>query len=181
MVTGQVTVRSGRGGQVILGRHTSMRQASWPHGSHVEIRESRNGHTEVKKVRERSDEGHRGRREVTDQTAHAGHIWTMQLIPDRLSFIGRAIYRNGHTGITRIPLPKVTPHKTNGAIPQPACIPLSGQFRRQCIQFGNSAGNFGGSVFRRLFGYASACGLSKLVALLPKSMHIVHNWSEKGV
>ena len=59
--------------------------------------------------------------------------------------------------------------------------PFSGQFRRQCMQFGKSAGNFGGSVFRRPFGHDSACGLSKLVALLPNSMLLVHNWSEKGV
>ena len=57
----------------------------------------------------------------------------------------------------------------------------SGQFRRQCMQFGNSAGNFGGSTFRRPFGHDSACGLSKLVAFLPNSLHIVHIWSEKGV
>ena len=59
--------------------------------------------------------------------------------------------------------------------------PFSGQFRRQFMQFGNIAGNFGGSAFRRPFGHDSACGLSKLVALLPNSMQIVHNWSEKGV
>ena len=59
--------------------------------------------------------------------------------------------------------------------------PSSGQFRRQCMQFGSSAGNFGGSVFRRPFRYFSACGLSKLVALLPNSMLTVHNWSGKGV
>ena len=49
------------------------------------------------------------------------------------------------------------------------------------MQFENSAGNFGGSAFWRPFGHDSACGLSKLVALLPNSMQIVHNWSEKGV
>ena len=49
------------------------------------------------------------------------------------------------------------------------------------MQFGNSAGNFGGSAFRRTFGHHSACGLSNLVVLLPNSMQIVHNWSEKGV
>ena len=49
------------------------------------------------------------------------------------------------------------------------------------MQFGNSAGDFGGSAFRRPFGHDSACGLTKLVALLPNSMQIVHNWSEKGV
>ena len=59
--------------------------------------------------------------------------------------------------------------------------PFSCQFRRQCMQFGNSAGNFGGSALRRMFGHDSACGLSNLVALLPNSMQIVHNWSEKGV
>ena len=59
--------------------------------------------------------------------------------------------------------------------------PFFGQFRRQFIQFGNIAGNFGGSAFRRPFGHDSACGLSKLVVLLPNSMQIVHNWSEKGV
>ena len=58
---------------------------------------------------------------------------------------------------------------------------FSGQFRRQCMQFGNSAGNFGGLALRRTFGNDSACGLSNLVALLPNSMQIVHNWSEKGV
>ena len=49
------------------------------------------------------------------------------------------------------------------------------------MQFGNSAGNFGGSAFQRPVGHDSACVLSKLVALLPNSMQIVHNWSEKGV
>ena len=49
------------------------------------------------------------------------------------------------------------------------------------MQFGNSAGNFGGSTFRRPFGHDSAGGLSKLIALLPNFMQIVHNWSEKGV
>ena len=49
------------------------------------------------------------------------------------------------------------------------------------MRFGNSAGNFGGSAFRRSFGHDSVAGLSKLVALLPNSMQIVHNWSEKGV
>ena len=44
-----------------------------------------------------------------------------------------------------------------------------------------SADNFGGSAFRRPFGHDSTCGLSKLVALLPNFMQIVHNWSEKGV
>ena len=46
------------------------------------------------------------------------------------------------------------------------------------MQFGNSAGNFGGLAFR---WHDSAGGLSKLVALLPNSMQIVHYWSEKGV
>ena len=49
------------------------------------------------------------------------------------------------------------------------------------MQFGNSAGNCGGSAFQRPSGHDSACGLSKLVALLPNFMQIVHNWSEKGV
>ena len=50
------------------------------------------------------------------------------------------------------------------------------------MQFGNSAGNFGGaSAFRQPLGHDWAGGLSKLVALLPNSLHIVHNWSEKGV
>ena len=49
------------------------------------------------------------------------------------------------------------------------------------MQVGKSACNFGGSAFRRPFGNDSAGGLSKLVALLPNSMKIVHNWSEKGV
>ena len=40
---------------------------------------------------------------------------------------------------------------------------------------------FGGSAFRQPFGHDSTGGLSKLVALLPNSIHIVHNWSEKGV
>ena len=59
--------------------------------------------------------------------------------------------------------------------------PFSGQFRRQCMQFGNSAGNLDVSAIRRPFGHDSACGLSKLVALLPNFMQIVHYWSEKGV
>ena len=49
------------------------------------------------------------------------------------------------------------------------------------MRFGNSAGNFGGSAFRRPFGHDSAGGLSKLVALLPNSVQIVQNWSEKCV
>ena len=59
--------------------------------------------------------------------------------------------------------------------------PFSGQFRRQCMHFGNSAGNFGGSTVRRPVGYNSAAAMSKLVALLPNYMQIVQNWSEKGV
>ena len=43
------------------------------------------------------------------------------------------------------------------------------------MQFGNSAGDFGGPAFRRPFGHDSAYGLSKLVALLLNSMQIVHN------
>ena len=57
--------------------------------------------------------------------------------------------------------------------------PFSGQFRRQCMQFRKSAGNFGGSAFRRPLGHDSAGGLSKLFALLPNYMPIIHNWSEK--
>ena len=49
------------------------------------------------------------------------------------------------------------------------------------MQFGNIAGNFGGLAFRRPFGHDSACRLSKLVALLPDFMHIVHNWSDKDL
>ena len=49
------------------------------------------------------------------------------------------------------------------------------------MHFGNSAGNFGGTVVRRSFGHDSAAGMSKLVALLPNSMQTVQNWSEKGV
>ena len=49
------------------------------------------------------------------------------------------------------------------------------------MQFGNSAGNFGGPAFQRPFGHDSASGLSKLVAILPNSMQIVHNWSGKCV
>ena len=49
------------------------------------------------------------------------------------------------------------------------------------MQFGDNAGNFGGSAFRRSFGHGSADGLSKLVARLPNPMQIVHNWSGKGV
>ena len=59
--------------------------------------------------------------------------------------------------------------------------PFSGQFRRQCMHFENSAGNFGGSAVRRPVGYDSAATMSKLVALLPNYMQIVQNWSEKGV
>ena len=58
---------------------------------------------------------------------------------------------------------------------------FSGQFRRQCMQFGNIAGNFSGSAFRRPIGHDSAGGLSKLVTLLPNSMQVVHNRSEEGV
>ena len=49
------------------------------------------------------------------------------------------------------------------------------------MHFGNGARNFGGSAFRRPFGLDSAGELSKLVALLPNSMQIVHYWSEKCV
>ena len=59
--------------------------------------------------------------------------------------------------------------------------PFSGQFRRQCMHFGNSAGNFGGSAVRRPVGHDSAAAMTKLVALLPNYMQIVQNWSEKGV
>ena len=59
--------------------------------------------------------------------------------------------------------------------------PFSGQFRRQCVHFGNSAGNFGGSAVRRPVGYDSEAAMSKLVALLPNYMQTVQNWSEKGV
>ena len=59
--------------------------------------------------------------------------------------------------------------------------PFSGQFRRQCMHFGNSAGNFGGSAVRRPVGHDSAAAMSKLVALLPNYMQIVQNWSKKGV
>ena len=59
--------------------------------------------------------------------------------------------------------------------------PFPGQFRRQCMHFWKSAGNFGGSAFRRPFGHDSAAGLSKFVTFLPNSMHIVHKWLEKGV
>ena len=63
----------------------------------------------------------------------------------------------------------------------PSFTPFSGQFRRQCMHFGNSAGNFGGSAVRRPVGHGSAAAMSKLVALLPNYMQIVQNWSEKGV
>ena len=59
--------------------------------------------------------------------------------------------------------------------------PFSGQFRRQCMHFGNSAGNFGGLAVRWPVGHDSAAAMSKLVALLPNYMQIVQNWSEKGV
>ena len=59
--------------------------------------------------------------------------------------------------------------------------PFSGQFRRQCMHFGNSADNFGGSAVRQPVGHDSAAAMSKLVALLPNYMQIVQNWSEKGV
>ena len=49
------------------------------------------------------------------------------------------------------------------------------------MHFGNSAGNFGGSAFRRPVGHGSAAAMSKLVALLPNYIQIVQNWSEKGV
>ena len=68
--------------------------------------------------------------------------------------------------------------------PRAQCIrytPFSGQFRRQCMHFGNSAGNFGGSAVRQPVGHDSAAAMSKLVALLPNYMQIVQNWSEKGV
>ena len=49
------------------------------------------------------------------------------------------------------------------------------------MYFGNSASNFGGSAFRWPVGHESAAVLSKLVALLPNYMQIVHNWSGKCV
>ena len=49
------------------------------------------------------------------------------------------------------------------------------------MDFGNGAGNFGGSAVRRPFGRDSAAGMSKLVALLPDSTQVVQNPSEKGV
>ena len=55
------------------------------------------------------------------------------------------------------------------------------QFRRQCMHFGNSAGNFVGSAVRRPVGHDSAAAMSKLVANLPNYMQIIQNWSEKGV
>ena len=48
------------------------------------------------------------------------------------------------------------------------------------MDFGKSTGNFSGSAVRLPFGHDSAAVMWKLVALLPKSMQIVHNWSEKG-
>ena len=39
--------------------------------------------------------------------------------------------------------------------------PFSDQFMRQCMQFGNSAGNFESSAFRRPFGHDSTAVLSK--------------------
>ena len=53
--------------------------------------------------------------------------------------------------------------------------PFSGQFRRQCMHFGNSEGNFGGSAVRRPVGHDSAAAMSKLVALLPNYMQIFQN------
>ena len=38
--------------------------------------------------------------------------------------------------------------------------PFSGQFRRQCMHFGNSAGNLGDSAFRRPVGLDSAAAMS---------------------
>ena len=49
------------------------------------------------------------------------------------------------------------------------------------MNFGNSAGNFGGSAVRPPVGHDSAAAMSKLVALLPNYVKIVQNWSEKGV
>ena len=54
-------------------------------------------------------------------------------------------------------------------------------FSGQCMHFGNSAGNCGGSAVRRSVGHDSAAAMSKLVALLPNYIQIVQNWSEKGV
>ena len=58
---------------------------------------------------------------------------------------------------------------------------FSGQFGRQCIHFGNGAGNFGRSSVRRPVGHDSAAAMSKLVALIPNYMQIVQNCSEKGI
>ena len=44
-------------------------------------------------------------------------------------------------------------------------------FRRQCMQFGNCVGNFGGSAVRRPFGHDSAAVMSKLVALVYTEFH----------
>ena len=49
------------------------------------------------------------------------------------------------------------------------------------MQFGNSAGNFGGSAVRQPLGHNSAAAMLKLVALQPNYMQIVQNWSEKDV
>ena len=52
-------------------------------------------------------------------------------------------------------------HQVDRWVPYPypyRSIPFSGQFRRQCMQFGNSAGSLGGSAFRRPFGHDSAGG-----------------------
>ena len=67
------------------------------------------------------------------------------------------------------------------ALGVPHSTPFSGQFWRQCMQFGKSAGNFGGLAFRWLLRHDSACRPSKLVALLSNFMQIVYIWSEKGI
>ena len=56
---------------------------------------------------------------------------------------------------------------------------FSGQFRRQCMHFGKCRDFRRFSAFGQSFGHDSATGLSKLVALLPNSFQIVHNWWQK--
>ena len=98
-----------------------------------------------------------------------------QLLPERSwsncrAFIPSGVSGNEHFAVQPTTLCTPSPRQHT---------PFPGQFRCQCMQFGNSAVNFDGSAFRRPFGHDSACGLSKLVALLPNYMQIVHIWSEK--
>ena len=59
--------------------------------------------------------------------------------------------------------------------------PFPGQFRRQCMHFGNNAGNFGGSAVRQRSGMIRQSQSRHWLHFTRNCMQIVQNWSEKGV